>query len=545
VSSARPRRRGRGVPVLTVQNWFRGVIVVMAVLLIGSAAIIAASIAHGRTLTDHLQVSILPAQAQAYRLQAALIDQEAAVRGYGITADPQFLQPYAEGVAIEADAAARLRKLAAGQQPLAGDLSNIERAAAGWRQSAAIPLIDRARRGPLSAGDAGLLEQSKLAFDHLHTLFTRQNADLAAATAHARISVNHVRNIQTWIFTLILAVLLLAAVALTLVWRSVVAQPLSRLREASRQVVSGDFGHKIEPTGPADLQAVAEDVEEMRSALVAALEAANAATETATRQASELDAHAAELSRSNAELEQFAYIASHDLQEPLRKVASFCQLLEQRYGDKLDDRARQYIDFAVDGAKRMQVLINDLLAFSRVGRVSDVHVRVPLDQTLDGAIAALAAQIEESGAAIERPELLPAVTGDPTLLTMLWQNLIGNAIKFRVAGRPPVVRVTFSAEPDGFWSLCVEDNGIGIGPEFAEKIFVIFQRLHGRDSYPGTGIGLAICKRIVEYHGGNITLDSSYAEGARFCFTLPRTESAEPGDDAYQGSNTSPEGIPV
>jgi signal transduction histidine kinase len=545
VSSAKARRRARGFPVLTVQNWFRAVIVVMAVLLIGSAAIIAAAITHGRTLTDHLQASILPAQAQAYRLQAALLDQETAVRGYGITADPQFLQPYTQGLANETDAATRLRKLVGAQQPMATDLSNIEQAANEWRRSYAIPLIARAKRGPLSTNDAALLDQSKQAFDHLRTLFAMQNAHLVTETAHARASVNHVRAIQTWIFTAILVVLLLAAVALTLVWQNAVAQPLSRLRAASRQVVSGDFGHKIEPTGPADLQAVAEDVEEMRSALVAALDAANAATETATRQAAELDVHAAELSRSNAELEQFAYIASHDLQEPLRKVASFCQLLQQRYGDKLDDRARQYIDFAVDGAKRMQILINDLLAFSRVGRMSDVHVLVPLGQALDGAIAALAAKIEECGATIERPEQLPEVLGDPTLLTMLWQNLLGNALKFQVAGRAPVVRITVSARPDGPWSLCVEDNGIGIAPEFAEKIFVIFQRLHGRDSYPGTGIGLAICKRIVEYHGGEIALDTSYAEGARFCFTLPRTEPAEPGQRADQGSNTSAEGIPA
>jgi signal transduction histidine kinase len=545
VSSAKPRQRAREFPVLTVQNWFRVVIVVMAVLLIGSAAIIAAAIAHSRTLTDHLQASILPAQTQAYRLQAALIDQETAVRGYGITADPQFLQPYTQGLASEADAAAQLRRLVGAQQPLAADLGNIEQAARQWRQSNAIPLIARANRGPLNASDKGLLDQSKLAFDHLRSLFAGQNTDLATATARARTSVNHVRTFQTWIFTVILVVLLLAAVALTFVWQKAVAQPLNRLRAASRQVVSGDFGHKIEPTGPADLRAVAEDVEEMRSALVAALDAANAATETATRQATELDAHATELSRSNAELEQFAYIASHDLQEPLRKVASFCQLLEQRYGDKLDDRARQYIDFAVDGAKRMQILINDLLAFSRVGRISDVQVLVPLDQTLDSAIAALAAKIEECGATIERPARLPEVMGDPTLLTMLWQNLIGNALKFQVAGRAPVVRITVSAQPDGPWSLCVEDNGIGIAPEFAEKIFVIFQRLHGRDAYPGTGIGLAICKRIAEYHGGDITLDTSYAEGARFCFTLPRTEPAEPGQRADQGSNTSAEGIPA
>ena len=162
----------------------------------------------------------------------------------------------------------------------------------------------------------------------------------------------------------------------------------------------------------------------------------------AARQAAELDVQAAELRRSNGELEQFAYVASHDLQEPLRKVASFCQLLEKRYSDKLDERGLQYIAFAVDGAKRMQTLINDLLTFSRVGRAGDVRVPLPLDQPLDAALTSLSAAIEESSAVIERPGPLPEVTGDPTLLAMLWQNLIGNAIKFRATGRAPVVTVT-------------------------------------------------------------------------------------------------------
>jgi light-regulated signal transduction histidine kinase (bacteriophytochrome) len=249
--------------------------------------------------------------------------------------------------------------------------------------------------------------------------------------------------------------------------------------------------------------------------------------------------------RSNAELEQFAYVASHDLQEPLRKVASFCQLLERRYGDQLDDRGRQYIDFAVDGAKRLQVLINDLLAFSRVGRGNEVRTEMPMDQPLDVAIGAMDAAIEEKGAVIERPDSLPEVLGDATLLAVLWQNLISNGIKFAVPDRDPVIKVTFAEAPDGMWLFCVADNGIGISPEFGEKIFIIFQRLHGRDAYPGTGIGLALCKRIVEHHGGEISLDPGYSGGTQICFTLPRIKPEILDSEDEPSTTAAVEGIPA
>ncbi|HYB83386.1 MAG TPA: ATP-binding protein, partial [Mycobacterium sp.] len=214
-------------------------------------------------------------------------------------------------------------------------------------------------------------------------------------------------------------------------------------------------------------------------------------------------------------------VASHDLQEPLRKVASFCQLLEKRYSDKLDERGVEYIGFAVDGAKRMQVLINDLLMFSRVGRLGTLETEVQLDTTLDAALANLAAVIEESDAEIVRPERpLPQIIGDPMLLTMLWQNLIGNAVKFRRGDRRP--RVVIECERrSGEWLISVSDNGIGIPEEFADKVFVIFQRLHGREVYAGTGVGLALVKKIVEHHGGTIWIDTSYTAGTRFEFTIP------------------------
>ena len=234
-----------------------------------------------------------------------------------------------------------------------------------------------------------------------------------------------------------------------------------------------------------------------------------------------------ELQRSNGELEQFAYVASHDLQEPLRKVTSFCQLLQRRYAGQLDDKAELYIEYAVDGAKRMQELINDLLAFSRVGRSAGDQMPVSSAEALEQARANLSIAIQEAQASIEYGPL-PVVRAEPALLTMAFQNLLSNALKFRTEA-PPRVRVC-AARADAFWQFSVTDNGIGIQPEYAERIFVIFQRLHDRQAYPGTGIGLAVCRKIVEYHGGRMWLDTGHTPGARFCFTLPALPEEKDAD---------------
>ncbi|MFD0539397.1 ATP-binding protein [Actinomadura luteofluorescens] len=255
-----------------------------------------------------------------------------------------------------------------------------------------------------------------------------------------------------------------------------------------------------------------------------------------------LDEQTEELRRSNAELEQFAYVASHDLQEPLRKVASFCQMLERRYGDKLDDRGRQYIAFAVDGAKRMQALINDLLSFSRVGRMSRPEDSVDLDDVVRQALDNLSTLCEETGAEVDVAEL-PDVAGDRTQLVQLFQNLVGNAIKFRREGVPP--RVTIDVRRTGDeWEFGCSDNGIGIDPRYADRIFLIFQRLHSREEYTGTGIGLALCKKIVEYHGGRIWLaagehaepDAEAATGTTFRWTLPAQPSAGTEEDGEEST---------
>jgi light-regulated signal transduction histidine kinase (bacteriophytochrome) len=240
------------------------------------------------------------------------------------------------------------------------------------------------------------------------------------------------------------------------------------------------------------------------------------------QQAAELETKARELERSNAELEQFAYVASHDLQEPLRKVASFCQLLQRRYEGQLDERADQYIGFAVDGAKRMQSLITDLLAFSRVGRTETELTDTPLDDAVATAVANLTRRIEETDAQIEVGPM-PVVRGERVLLTAVFQNLIGNALKFHGEDRP---RVVVTAERTGDeWTISCRDHGIGIDPEYADRIFAIFQRLHPKETYEGTGIGLALCRKIVEFHGGRIWLDTEASPGTTFRFTLP----AEPG----------------
>nr|WP_237179775.1 PAS domain S-box protein [Paraburkholderia sacchari] len=232
-----------------------------------------------------------------------------------------------------------------------------------------------------------------------------------------------------------------------------------------------------------------------------------------------------ELARSNRDLEQFAYVASHDLQEPLRAVAGPLQLLQRRYEGQLDARADEYIGHAVEGAARMQALIEDLLTYSRVGRAENVFQPTECEAALDYALKNLSTAIEEAGAQVHRGPL-PTVRAIAPQLSLLFQNLVGNAIKFRRKEGPVEIRV--GAEPrGGVWQFRVKDYGIGIDAQYFERIFLIFQRLHTRRDYPGTGIGLALCKRIVERHGGRIWVESEPGKGTTFFFTLPGQGGSE------------------
>jgi len=234
------------------------------------------------------------------------------------------------------------------------------------------------------------------------------------------------------------------------------------------------------------------------------------------------DAHVLELNRSNEELGQFAYVASHDLQEPLRMVASFTELLARRYKGKLDSDADEFIGFAVDGARRMQRLIQDLLAYSRVATKGNDLVHTSSEEALRRALLNLRAAIEESGALVTH-DPLPTVMADERQLIQVFQNLIGNAIKYQNPGVPRM-HISAARNADKKWTFSVKDNGLGIDPQYFEKIFVIFQRLHKRDEFSGTGIGLAICKRIVERHGGTISVESQLGHGSTFSFALAASE---------------------
>jgi PAS domain S-box-containing protein len=226
----------------------------------------------------------------------------------------------------------------------------------------------------------------------------------------------------------------------------------------------------------------------------------------------------AELDRSNKELEQFAYVASHDLQEPLRMVSSYTQLLSKRYKGRLDADADEFISYAVDGANRMQGLINDLLAYSRVGTLGKVFKPTDCAAIFKQTLVNLRGAIEQSGAVVDS-DMLPTVMADQMQIGQLLQNLVGNAIKYNKAESP---RVHVSAEREGNdWLISVHDNGIGVDSQYADRIFVVFQRLHTREEFPGTGIGLAICKKIVERHGGHIGVKSQAGSGSTFYFTLP------------------------
>jgi len=236
-----------------------------------------------------------------------------------------------------------------------------------------------------------------------------------------------------------------------------------------------------------------------------------------------LQERTAELTRSNAELEQFAYVASHDLQEPLRMVSSYTQLLGKRYGDRLQGDAQEFMAYIVDGAARMKQLIEDLLAYSRVGTRGKEFRPVSMDRVVERARVNLRAALEESGVELTA-DALPEVYGDEMQLVQLLQNLIGNAIKFRAAANPRI-HISFS-QKENEQVFAVQDNGIGIEPQYFERIFMVFQRLHDKGQYPGTGIGLAICKKVVERHGGRIWVESRAAQdasqGSSFYFTLPK-----------------------
>ncbi|MGA5323304.1 ATP-binding protein [Streptomyces seoulensis] len=517
----------RELSAWTTRRWLRfGVTVAMSVLvLLGATG--GWALARTATISDNLVDVKSPALTTSIRLESALLNQETGIRGYGLTGTADFLDPYREGLGQQKTYTKTLAALLRGNPARLSDLKDVEDRIEAWQAQIARPVASSpaGKPSPLATDSAA---RGKSTFDAVRTAMATQQDRLRADRAAARADLTATMRLRNWIFIAIAAVIVALAVIVSEALRRGITGPLERIGADARTIAEGDFGHPITPTGPADLRQLSGEIESMRRRLVRALDFSEEARQR-------LDEQSADLKRSNAELEQFAYVASHDLQEPLRKVSSFTQLLQRRYGGQLDERADQYIDFAVDGANRMQTLINDLLDFSRVGRVHNTHQSVDLNVVMKRTLTAISVSIEESGAVITRDEL-PTVIADSTQMGMLWQNLIGNAIKFRRPGETPAVHI--SAEQDGdHWRFAVTDNGIGIAAEYAEKVFVIFQRLHTKDRYQGSGIGLAMCKKIVEFHGGTIAVDLTHTEGTRIVFTLASrpVEPGEQGDLAAAG----------
>jgi signal transduction histidine kinase len=488
-------------------------VAVLVLLLFSVAAVVAGGTALVRLHDSRNRVLdvIDPATLAAQQLDNALVNQETGVRGYALSAQQSFLTPYTQGMTAEQAATNSLRQLASQlPAPTTRDLDSVISQAQYWRTHYAQPTINQVGHTgkPVLSPD---VITGKADFDALRGRVAVLQADVASARSSAVAGLNDDSTTLDAVFIAVAIGLALIVVLLALGLRAIAIRPLDRLAAQARQVADGDFEHEVTMRGPREVTQLAADVNTMRERILKEL--------SATRDANAiLQAHSAELQRSNSELEQFAYVASHDLQEPLRKVASFSQLLQRRYAGKLDARADQYIEFAVDGAKRMQALINDLLAYSRVGRSDREPALVSSDAALTQARANLAEQIEETGATIETGHL-PLVLAELPLLIAVFQNLLSNALKFS-GGKPPRVVITVRRD-EPFWLFSFSDNGIGIEPEYAERIFVIFQRLHERGAFTGTGIGLSMTRKIIEYFGGQIWLDTSFTDGTRFYFTLP------------------------
>ncbi|MPZ81585.1 MAG: HAMP domain-containing protein [Actinophytocola sp.] len=507
-------------PVLTARDhaatrWplSRIINISVAVLALYSVAAVAVGVIALTGLADartQLLDRIDPAQRESLRLESALVNQETGVRGYALAAQRDLLVPYTDGRTATQDAAALLDDLVGGLPDARADLRDVLDRVDNWRVSYAEPAIAAVDTTGRPVG-AENIDAGTTFFDQVRAAVADLQADLDGARERATAALDRSATALNVACVGIAVGFALMVLLLAIGLRRAAIRPVSKLAAEVRTVADGDFRHEVGQSGPREVRELGADVNTMRVRILHELSALQDAHD-------ELDARTQDLQRSNTELEQFAYVASHDLQEPLRKVASFCQLLDRRYHGQLDERADQYIAFAVDGAKRMQVLINDLLAFSRVGRTMREPVEVSCEAVLEQAKANLATAIERAGATVESGQL-PTVMAEVPLLTTVFQNLVGNALKFR-GEAPPRVRVS-AVRDERFWELSVSDNGIGIAPEYAERIFVIFQRLHGKGEYPGTGIGLAMCRKIIDYHGGRIWLDTDVSSGARFCFTLP------------------------
>ena len=526
----------------TLRRRVAALCVTVGVLLAALGIVAALTAADSNDRTDTLVNRTGPMRTASESLATAFVDQETAIRGFAISGREDDLRPYNDGFAAQNQLIAQIDQLlgAGGDARIRGALQDVQRRADEWRAAVAIPVISAVRTQGPGAGQALVEAASTTRFDALRSSVATLQQEIQVVRVASVEAARKTGNTLVAIEIAAAAIIILAGAGLLLLLDRLVSQPVVELAEQVRAVADGAYEKRITSRGSPELAALADDVDGMRRQIAAELREVREARAQVEWINEQLKIQADELTRSNRDLEQFAYVASHDLQEPLRKVASFCQLLQRRYAGQLDERADQYIAFAVDGAQRMQRLINDLLAFSRIGRLTAGFTDVDLNRVLDDVTSQLEARNEDDAEIVWSD--LPTVEGEEPLLSTLFANLIGNSLKFRRPDVPPVIRIT--AERDGKeWRINVRDNGIGIEAEFADKVFVIFQRLHARDAYEGTGIGLAIVKKIVEYHGGRIWLDLDVDEGTSINFTLPAAVTPdEPGTGRGDGMTERSEG---
>lgn len=314
-------------------------------------------------------------------------------------------------------------------------------------------------------------------------------------------------------FLLILIPAILALIIVAYYMQRLIITSLKKLQKSTQKIASGNLEERIELNSDDELGELADQFNLMAQKIEETVHREKQLNE-------QLEEQARELKATNKELENFASVASHDLKEPLRMIRSFMELLQKRYADDLDENARQYIHFAVDGSKRMTNLINDLLEFSRVGRIYTEFEEINMQDLLDEIVLHYKPQIEESGAEINIGEM-PVIEAEPTSMKLIFQNLISNAIKYQKEGASPKIDIQ-SSETESDWKFSISDNGIGIPDEYKEQVFQLFKRLHSVDEFPGSGMGLATCKKIIEQHGGTIWVESEPGEGSTFYFRISK-----------------------
>lgn len=509
----------------------------VAAMLIIALAVAVLALVQSRSLDARADGPYYRALVDGERASLALGDAEASLRAYRATCDDAALEPWTRAVGssgrIMLLADVERRELASDAEVALAYEEAVRRTDA-WFEEYAEPVVAAVEAAPAGQmacrmellGTAPASAEGEALYDSARIAVVQYLAELGAQ----RDEIMETRAVwEQLLLGAVVALVLVVVLMGTMMWLALetwVIRPLTTLTAGVRVVSSGVLGREIRPVGAGEVALLAMHVETMRRELVHQVEEIRLSHQEVENAHGLLSEQARELERSNRDLEQFAYVASHDLQEPLRKVASFTQLLQKRYGGSLDDRADQYIEFAVDGAKRMQRLIQDLLSFSRVGRTGVPREDVELETVLAGALSELSERVVETQAEIVH-DPMPVVHGERALLQQLFVNLVGNSLKFRHPERAPKVRIEVRSMR-AHWEISVIDNGIGIDAQYAERVFIIFQRLHPRDEYAGTGIGLSLVKRIVEYHKGRIWIEPAAGGGTIVRFTLARRQG-QPG----------------